>query len=223
VSLLDVCIGPLIEAISDGRFAKETLFVLISARGFPLGEHGRVGPIDHALYGELTQIPWLLRFPDGAGQTDRTQLLAQPADLFATIADWCGVAVEKQQHSAAGRSLVPLASGATEAVRDRAVAAASAGEWAIVTPAWYMRHRGEGRGARGERSQTPPPEVEKDGEKHELFVKPDDRFEVNEVGDRCQECVEQLREAFAQFQQACQSPDFAELPPLAQVLIEGLE
>ncbi|HEY2146557.1 MAG TPA: sulfatase-like hydrolase/transferase, partial [Pirellulales bacterium] len=101
VSLLDLCIGTLTEAISESRYAPDTLFVLISARGFPLGEHGRVGPIDDALYGELTQIPWLLRFPDGMGQSDRTQALAQPADLFATIADWCRLPVEGFQHAGA--------------------------------------------------------------------------------------------------------------------------
>jgi arylsulfatase A-like enzyme len=222
VSLLDVCLGPLMEAISASSFAKETLFVLISARGYPLGEHARIGPIDNALYGELTQIPWLLQFPDGIGQCDRTQALVQPADLFATITDWCELPVEQRQHAAAGRSLLRLVSGEARALHDRAVAVSSAGKWAIATPAWYMR-RDKGRGARGEKSEEPPPGCENAGETYELFVKPDDRFEVNEVGDRCHECVEQLQEAFTQFQQACQLPDIAELPPLPQVLIEGLE
>ncbi len=223
ISLLDVCLGTLLEAISERGFLNDTMFVLISARGFSLGEHGRIGPLDDALYGELTQIPWLLRFPDGTGQSDRTQALAQPADLFATIAGWCGLPVEGSQHAGAGRSLVPLARGAVDAVRDRAVAAGHRDEWAIVTPAWYMRRRGAGRGARDEGIQTSSPEAESAAEKYELFVKPDDRFEVNEVGDRCQECVEELKAAFTQFQQACQSPEFADLPPLPTVLVDGLD
>jgi arylsulfatase A-like enzyme len=223
VTLFDVCLGTLIEAISESSFAKDTLFVLISARGFPLGEHGRVGPIDDALYGELTQIPWLLRFPDGTGQSDRTQALVQPADLFATIADWCGLPVEQHQHADCGRSLLRLASGEVAALHDRAVTATSANEWAIATPAWYMKNRGGGRGVSREGVESSPPEIEIAGERYELFVKPDDRFEVNEVGDRCHECVEQLQDAFTQFQQACQSPDISELPPLPQVLVEGIE
>jgi hypothetical protein len=46
---------------------------------------------------------------------------------------------------------------------------------------------------------------------------------VNEVGDRCQQCVEELKAAFTQFQQACQSPNFADLPPLPTMLVDGLD
>jgi hypothetical protein len=54
-------------------------------------------------------------------------------------------------------------------------------------------------------------------------VKPDDRFEVNEVANRCPEYVGQLQEAFAQFQQSCQSPDSTGLPPLPEALTVGIE
>jgi hypothetical protein len=56
-----------------------------------------------------------------------------------------------------------------------------------------------------------------------LFVKPDDRFEVNEVADRCPDCVAQLQEAFAQFQQSCESPDSPPPPPLPEILVSGME
>ena len=39
----------------------------------------------------------------------------------------------------------------------------------------------------------PAPVAETDSRKLELFVKPDDRFEANEVSDRCLETVEELR------------------------------
>jgi arylsulfatase A-like enzyme len=204
VTLLDLCVGSLIEALSEGSFANDTLFVLVSARGFPLGEHGRVGPIDEALYCELTQIPWLLRFPDGLGQSERTHALVQPADLFATLVDWLGLPTESSHHIAAGQSLLPLVSGASAAVRDRATIIAAPDERAIVTPAWYMRQSGVSA-------------------RCELFVKPDDRFEVNEVASRCPECVEQLQEAFAQFQQSCQSPESTDMPPLPEALTFGIE
>ena len=37
--------------------------MLISPRGFPLGEHWRVGPCDDALFGELVHVPWMMQFP----------------------------------------------------------------------------------------------------------------------------------------------------------------
>ena len=64
--------------------------VALRAR-FPLGEHGRVGPCDAALFGELVQVPWMMRFPDGAGAAARSQALAEPADLWATLLDWWGL------------------------------------------------------------------------------------------------------------------------------------
>ncbi len=81
VTLLDLCLGSLLESLAATSLGRNMLTTVLSARGFPLGEHGRVGACDDALYGELTQIPWLLRFPDGSGAAERTQALVQPADL----------------------------------------------------------------------------------------------------------------------------------------------
>jgi arylsulfatase A-like enzyme len=211
ITLLDLYIGSLMETLSEGPFANDTLFVLISARGLPLGEHGRIGPIDEALYGALTQIPWLLKLPGGLGPSERTQALVQPADLFPTLVDWLGLPTLSSHHIAAGKSLLPLVSGASDAVRDRAAIVAAPDERAIVTPAWYMRNSSDGSAKNGGSTRC------------ELFVKPDDRFEVNEVASRCPECVEQLQEAFTQFEQSCQSPESTNLPPLPEALTLGIE
>ncbi|HEV2970403.1 MAG TPA: sulfatase-like hydrolase/transferase [Pirellulales bacterium] len=230
VSLLDLCIGSLLEALAEHPFAENTLLVLLSARGFPLGEHGRLGPVDEALYGELTQIPWFIRFPDGTGQCERTQALVQPADLYATLAEWCGLPRNDRENFAAGRSLLPLATGASDRVRDRACAIALPNERAIVTPAWHMRIFGDqGLEARGQEIEAP--DRGDGGNKGldereggcELFVKPDDRFEVNEVADRCPDCIAELRTAFDQFHHSCQSVESADPPPLTEKLSCGLE
>jgi hypothetical protein len=118
--------------------------------------------------------------------------------------DWLGLPPDSSHPIAAGKSLLPLVTGASELVRDRAAIIAAPDERAIVTPAWYMR-------------QT------HDSAQCELFVKPDDRFEMNEVASRCPECVEQLQEAFAQFQHSCQSPESTDMPPLPETLTFGIE
>ncbi len=64
---------------------------MLSARSFPLGEHGRVGQCDEALYNELVQAPLVLRLPDGSGALGRSQALVQPANLAATLLDLWGV------------------------------------------------------------------------------------------------------------------------------------
>ncbi len=224
VSLLDLCLGPLLDGLAESPAASRTLFNLLSARGFPLGEHGRVGAYDEALYGELTQIPWLLRLPDGRGASDRTQALVQPPDLCATLLDWCGLPEIEPIRFAAGRSLLSLASGQVDSVRDRAIVVAPANERAIITPAWSLRsilpspRRGRGAGGEGASVSEEP-----DDPHIELFAKPDDRFEINEVTDRCRDIAAELRAALTQFEQACQSADSTEPPPLPENLVIGME
>ena len=228
VSLLDECVGLLVEALAESPFAGDTLLAVLSARGISLGEHGRIGPVGDSLYSEVTQIPWLLRFPEGIGQSSRTQAFVQPPDLYATLAEWCGLPGKERSSFGAGRSLMPLVDGSSETVRDRACAIMLPNERAIATPAWYLLVGVPplgGRPAGGPRGHpAPPPEGGTPTDPRcELFVKPDDRFEVNEVADLCPDCVAQLQEAFAQFQQSCESPDPVPPPPLAEVLMNGME
>ena len=65
VALVDMCLGMLLAALDEHPLAGETLLVVTSPRGYPLGEHRRVGPCDEALYGELLHVPLLVRFPGG--------------------------------------------------------------------------------------------------------------------------------------------------------------
>ena len=87
-------------------------------------------------------------------------------------------------------------------------------------------------GGQQRRHQTKPPstrpETTKDIESFQcqcggLFAKPDDRWEVNEVSGRCDDVVERLEEVLARFYHAAQTGDFSSMPPLADILIEGLE
>ena len=86
------------------------------------------------------------------------------------------------------------------ALRDRLCIAGLGDQRAIRTPAWYFRAAGEG----------------------ELYVKPDDRWEVNNVSNRCLEVVECLQQALLQCEQAIRSGTVADLPPLSDVLMHGL-
>ncbi len=198
VAMLDACLGAMLEFL-DGRPAgQETLLTLVSARGFPLGEHRRVGPCDDALFGELVQVPWMLRFPDAAGAAVRSQALVEPADLWATLLDWWRV--DGVPAAPTARSVMPIVRQECDALRDRLCVVAGA-ERAIRTPAWYLRA----------------------GDEPELFAKPDDRWEVNDVTSRCQEVVEGLQEALRQYEQAISAGTAIELPPLGEVLRNGLE
>jgi arylsulfatase A-like enzyme len=199
VTLLDTCLGALLEYLRSSSLGQETLLVLTSPRGFPLGEHGRIGPCDEALYGEIVHVPLLMRFPDGLGASVRSPALVEPADLWATLLDWLGIADVPAAPTAA--SLLPLVRGDMETVRDRLCLLGRGTQRAIRTPAWYLRAGG-----------TP-----------ELFVKPDDRREVNDVAVRCPEVVECLLASAAEYEQTVQHGHVADLPPLADVLLNGME
>ena len=197
VTLLDTCLGALLEFLQTSPHRDDTALVLLSARGFPLGEHGRLGGCDEALYNELVHVPLVLRFPDGFGAAGRSSNLIRPGDLWATLLDLWGGPVEAPPFDV--HSLMPLVREQAEGFRDRLGIAGSGSERAIATAFWHLRM----------------PEAGPD----ELYVRPDDRWQVNDVANRCADVVEKLREAFAYFSQAIQSGQSAQLPKLDEVLV----
>ncbi len=73
VSLLDLCLGAFCDQLDESPLAARTQLSVVSARGFPLGLHQRIGPSDEALYNETVQLAWMMRFPDGLGRAGRSQ------------------------------------------------------------------------------------------------------------------------------------------------------
>jgi arylsulfatase A-like enzyme len=200
VLLVDLCLGLLCNVLDDLALRQETMLIVTSSRGYPLGEHRRVGACEPCLYSESIHVPWLLNLPDQVGAAWRTQEMIQPPDLFATIADWLGL--EQEMATRWGRSVLPLAAGCPIAARASAFAE-TGGFSAFRTPGWLL-HR-DPRGC------------------NELYVKPDDRSEVNEVSSLCPEAVAELSAAAAQFREAAENSQPAQLVPLPETLIAGLE
>jgi hypothetical protein len=97
-------------------------------------------------------------------------------------------------------SLLPLAQGNFAPLRDRLCITGNRSQ-AIRTPAWFLRA----------------------GPRPELFAKPDDRWEVNNVASLCPEVVECLHDALDQYEATLPAGRIADLPPLADVLRNGLE
>jgi hypothetical protein len=199
MSLFDACLDAFFGFLDGLPIAKETLLALVSARGFPLGEHGRVGPCDAALFGELVQVPWMMRFPDAAGAAARSQALTEPSDLWATLLDWWGLGGADASPTA--ESLLPLVRQGIPLERDRLCIVGHGAQRAIRTPAWYLRAGGQ----------------------PQLFAKPDDRWEINDVVSRCPDIVEQLQAALTQYELALPATRISQLPRLDGVLLNGLE
>jgi hypothetical protein len=198
LSLLDGCLDALLEELDGSDAGKDTLLIVTSTRGFPLGEHRRVGPCDEALHGELLHVPLMIRFPDRTAAAQRTQALAEPADLWATL--WQYLKLGELPRSPTALSWLPIIKQEAGPRHDRLCMAGAKNERAIRTPAWFLRAVGDG----------------------ELYAKPDDRWEVNNVANRCLDIVENLHEARVLYEQTLHSGQIADLPPLDDVLLNGL-
>jgi arylsulfatase A-like enzyme len=197
VQLVDACLGLLMAALDESPSRDEALLAVTSPRGYPLGEHLRVGPSDGALYGELLHVPLLLRLPADEREAARLQQLVQPCDLAPTIAVLCGWG--DWPADGYGRNLLS-SKGPADQQRE-AIVAIGPGQRAIRTRAWFLRESA----ARNEPV-------------YELFAKPDDRWEVNEVSNRGGEVASLLAAELDRLERALTTGNLAEIPPLTDVL-----
>jgi arylsulfatase A-like enzyme len=168
--VLDQCVGMLLETLDAANLTDSTLVVLVGCRGFALGEHGALGSEVRDLYSELTHVPLIVRRPGGDSvPPPRSSELVQPIDLLPSLLSWFNLATEP----GAGRNLLATDDASVQPVREVAYASGVVGEIALRTHFWWMRQSG-GRGKDGEAAGVV-----------ELFSKPDDRWEANEIADRC--------------------------------------
>jgi arylsulfatase A-like enzyme len=170
IVVLDHCCAAFLDAFEQSRAANSTLLVWTAPRGFPLGEHLRLGACDNALYGELLHVPWILRDPGGRGAAQRHPGLVQPVDLCPTLLAWWNGPAPLGWR---GFDLWPTLEDERDVPRTYAVAS-NEGEWALGSRNWFARRSREGH--------------------IELFVKPDDRLEANDVSTRCPEALAELEQ-----------------------------
>ncbi|MDG2206296.1 MAG: sulfatase-like hydrolase/transferase [Pirellulales bacterium] len=194
VALWDQCLGGLLEIIDRHPIFQNAVLLVMGCRGYPLGEHHSVGhglavDADGDLYRELLQLPCLVRLPGGQ-HASRVQRLLQPDDLLKALTTWCARETQQQDPESDFFSSVPP--------RSTILSTHQNGNWSVRTPAWFLRAQ-EGK------KKT-----------KELYFKPDDLWEVNDLAERCAEVVgaiEQLHEKVVSGQPA---------EPLDEILTNGL-
>ena len=171
IVLLDQCLAVLLSVVQATAAAKQAMFVLAAPRGFPLGEHLRIGWKDAQLYHELLHVPAFIRYPDGTNALQRTHGLGEVCEISQAVVDWYG---DKN------------VTDATLAHSRKYSASFGSGDALLRTPAWLLRFEDANNFSEAD---------------VELFLKPDDQNEVNNVSDRCSHVVEAGRPFFEQLTQ----------------------
>ena len=145
--------------------------VVTASSGLTIDELATGGP---GIGEESVHLPLIVRFADRRHAGDRISTLTQPSDLVATLRSLLQLPVES-----GGRDLMPLIVGDAESLRSSVVcvhgdaASLRTAEWALLRTA-----------------ESPS----------RLFVKPDDRWEVNDVAPHHREIVETLEAELAKLQ-----------------------
>ncbi|MBI1902948.1 MAG: sulfatase-like hydrolase/transferase [Planctomycetia bacterium] len=132
---------------------------------------------------------------------------------------------EKRPRPADGMSLWPLILAREETLRDRAVTSSPAG-LVLRTSGWCLRLSppespppgGAQPDAKTLDAKTPGARTIDawlaNPSRLELFVRPDDRHEVNDVTQVCREIIESMTQSLREFAAACRLGDSPSLPPL---------
>ena len=169
-----MAIGQCVAGLSQGfdqLFANsDRLTIITGSRGFALGEHGYVGFAVNDLYSEQLHLPLLMSASSSEGTLPRLDGFVRPTDIGTTIAGY--LLDESGRARIDAFSLLPRTVGKPGLLRDVASACDNQGGHMIRTSAWKMIH----------------------GERIELYVKPDDRWEANDVSTRLPDVVELLVE-----------------------------
>lgn len=175
VASLDRALGRLWKDCDKAGWGDDALWLVTSPTGFPLGEHGAVGLARSDLHEELIHLPLLLRWPRDEFAGLRVSAFTQPPDIAATLRAVFGLAPTSD--AAAGHSLVTLARGEAGPIRAHALSVlpgATGRQMCVRTPEWFLLGT--------DNSDTT----------RRLYVKPDDRWECNDVAQHHPETVAEL-------------------------------
>jgi arylsulfatase A-like enzyme len=199
VSYVDAALDILLKELEERRLLDEVLLIVTSDHGLPLGEHGVVGLCRTWLHDELTHLPLLVRLPKGEQAGRRVSTLTQPVDLMPTLREAFGLPPLPVH----GHSLLPLAHATVVKVRDYACSGlriSEAVEWALRSREWaYLLPLNDS-------ARTA-----------QLYAKPEDRWELNNVVQHHPELAEHVEAVLRGFMEAARRPGSLNPPELRDV------
>ncbi|MHC1713240.1 MAG: sulfatase [Solidesulfovibrio sp.] len=154
IELVDKKIGQILDTVRDQGLWDETLIVITSDHGQPMGEgehgHGIMRKCRPWPYEELVHVPLLIHAP-GLEGGKRIKGFVQNVDIAPTILDALGVIEEGSTDGGygfpvydwsdmQGKSLLPLMKGESDKIRDFAIAGYYGMSWSIITEDYSFIH-----------------------------------------------------------------------------------
>jgi hypothetical protein len=167
VLLIDECLGVFLDVLEASEIGRSSLLGLVSPRGCGLGEHGLVGG-GGQLFSESVHVPLMLRLPgdEFSLAAARSSNLISVGVLNSIVEAWFDE----------DRSVLKQCLAAVDNVLPKkhaeVILISSNEQDSLQTHAWKLIRSKMGG--------------------VQLFAKPDDRCEVNDVSDRCPEVVAAL-------------------------------
>jgi len=108
VTMTDRWLGRFLDRVDDLGLSENTLLMVLSDHGVALGEHGFTGKPYQALYPELTDIPFLIRHPEGRGAGETSDFFASIHDVAPTVLGLLGI---EQPEAMEGQDLSAILDG----------------------------------------------------------------------------------------------------------------
>jgi arylsulfatase A-like enzyme len=203
MTYIDDLIGQFVALLKELQLYEDVLLLVTSDVGWPLGEHGGVGDALIGLHEELIHLPLIIRLPGGAQAGRRVQQLTQPVDLYATLSEFFNLIWSPAMGQ--GQSLLPLARGATQRMREyicSRLRRQGIEEWSIRTHTWHLI--------------VPVSALEEDDPPRErrLYLKPDDRWEVQNLADQYPDVAEHLELTLRRYMASTWLDPLLPAPPL---------
>lgn len=171
---IDQAIGEFYETLKDLDVSSNCLLGIIGTNGFPLGEHGVVGAQPPKLYSEVLHAPCILHPGNALPLGIRQGIILQPNMVGGMLNFWFDPSVDDQDlYESVLNSFFPTLDG--ETTTGLAIAKDERSTY-IKAPAWSMIV-----------CQSDGAELST-----ELYAKPDDRWEQNDVSSRAAVVVEKM-------------------------------
>jgi arylsulfatase A-like enzyme len=131
ITMVDKWTGLFLEKIEALGLLDNTMIVILSDHGEPLGEHGIIKKIQPWPYDELSRIPLIIRLPDGMASKKRIDSFVGMPDIAPTVLSFLEVKVHSVMQ---GHNLLPILQG--EVGARFGISGFYGRSWSIRNPEW---------------------------------------------------------------------------------------